>query len=60
MVNDRKETAVYVAYEDWKAYDFASPEKKLLQAILINAMQDLERKDFAGKLAKQFTHGFPV
>lgn len=46
MAKEEKNTAIFVAYEEEGEPDSAVPEKNLLRAVLLNAMNDL-RKDGA-------------
>lgn len=54
MLKDKKNTAIYIAYEDDKPIDFANAEKNLLRAILLSAMSDIKRTGEAGRKAKEF------
>ena len=55
MARDEKDTAIYVAYEDWDLIDTAAAEKDLLRAVLLGAMQDLRKNgDFAKKAREYF------
>jgi len=53
-VKDKKNTAIYVAYEDFDPFDPACPEKNLLFAILSSALVDLEKSGEARKRAVEF------
>jgi hypothetical protein len=50
---DEKRTEVLVAYED-EVSDPVRPEKNLLLAILISALNDLSRKGRLGRQAQEF------
>ncbi len=54
MFKDKKNTAIYIAYEDNKPVDLAFPEKNLLRAILLLAMSDVKKYGDVGRQAKEF------
>jgi hypothetical protein len=54
MKENRKSTAIYIAYEDEQPIDLANAEKGLLKAILAHAMTDLKRPGKVGRLARAF------
>lgn len=54
MFKDRKNTAIYIAYDDEKPLDLAFPEKNLLRAILLLAMSDVRKTGEVGRQAKEF------
>jgi hypothetical protein len=53
-VKDEKNTTIYLAYEDYDAFDPARPEKNLLRAVLISAMSDLRKRDSSSVKAREF------
>jgi len=54
MAADKKNTAIYVAYEDRKPKDSALPEKNLLRAVLLTAMNDLKRNGETAQKAMEY------
>lgn len=54
MKKDRKNTAIYVAYEDEEGFDPAMPERNLLRAILLAAMSDAQEGGKSARQAVQF------
>lgn len=54
MGRDRKNTAIFVAYEESPEPDSAVPEKNLLRAILLNAMNDLHKDGVFAKKAMEY------
>jgi hypothetical protein len=55
MGNDnRKNTALYTAYEDCDPNDAPTPEKGLLRAILLNAIADMNREDEHARRARAY------
>ena len=54
MSENKKETVVEVAFEDWEGFDPASPEKGLLKAILLTAINDLKKTGSERKEAEEF------
>lgn len=53
-MKEEKNTTVYIAYDDFEAFDPARPEKNLLRAVLISAMSDLRKGDSSATKAKEF------
>lgn len=43
MGRERKDSAIFVAYDDWDHPELAGPERSLLRAVLLNAVADLRR-----------------
>jgi len=54
MTKDGKDTAIYIAYEDFQPLDTALPEKNLLRAILTTAMSDLKKSGEPKRKAVEF------
>ncbi len=54
MAQKDRETEIYVAYEDYVPFNPADPEKNLLSAILIGALEDLKRPGDPGRGARHF------
>jgi hypothetical protein len=51
---ETKDTAIYTAFDDHKAFDPAEPEKNLLRAILTTAMADLKKQGEPRRKALEF------
>ena len=45
MARDKRNTAIYTAFDEVDANDVPTPEKGLLRAILLNAIADMNRDD---------------
>ncbi|MCO6431994.1 MAG: hypothetical protein J5J00_14135 [Deltaproteobacteria bacterium] len=54
MARERKNTAIYVAFDDSEPLDLAQPEKNLLKAILLTAMADLKKQGAVGRKAMEY------
>lgn len=54
MNKDRKDTAIYSAYDDYEARDPAAPEKNLLLAILMTAVRDLDKSGSTAQQARDY------
>ncbi len=54
MKENRKNTAIFIAYEDEQPIDIANAEKGLLKAMLAHAIADLKRPGKIGRLARAF------
>ncbi|NLF25585.1 MAG: hypothetical protein GX589_08030 [Deltaproteobacteria bacterium] len=54
MTRDLKDTAIYVAYEDFEPTDLAVAEKDLLRAVLLTAMRDIQRNGEHSKKAREY------
>ncbi len=54
MAKDRKDTAIYVAYEDHEPLDESASERNLMSAILMNAMIELNHNGEAGRRAREY------
>jgi hypothetical protein len=51
---DKRNTAIYTAFDDSDAGDLPIPEKSLLRAILLNAISDMNRNDENSRRAKEY------
>jgi len=54
MARDRRNTAIYTAYDDSDGSDLPIPEKGLLRAILLNAVADANRNDEHSRRAREY------
>ena len=54
MQREERNTAIYVAYDDVRPHDGSVPEKNLLVAILLNALNDLKKPGDTGRKAVEF------
>lgn len=54
MSGDLKEFAIFTANEDYEPYDPAWPEKSLLRAILVTAMNDVKKSGDVKRQATEF------
>jgi hypothetical protein len=54
MKKDIASTAIYIAFEDYEAFDGSHPEKNLLRAVLLSAMNDLNKGGDAGRKAREY------
>jgi hypothetical protein len=54
MAQDKKNTAIYVAYDEHEAVDPAMPERNLLRAILTTAMSDLKKPGEPSRKAVEY------
>jgi hypothetical protein len=54
MTQDRRNTAIYTAYDDSDGAELPVPEKGLLRAILLNAIADVNRKDEHSRRAREY------
>ena len=54
MKKDDKHTAIYVAHEDNEPFDPARPEKSLLCAVLVAALNDLKRQGEPRRRAEEY------
>ncbi|MDC0358113.1 hypothetical protein OAO01_04795 [Oligoflexia bacterium] len=53
-MKDKRNTAIYIAYDDYRPLDEAEPERNLLLAILSSALVDLEQEGEARRRAVEF------
>ena len=44
MASDKKNTAIFTAFDDFEQPELATPEKNLLRAVLLNAIADMNRE----------------
>jgi hypothetical protein len=54
MTRDRRNTAIYTAYDDSDSAELPVPERGLLRAILLNAIADVNRKDEHSRRAREY------
>ncbi len=54
MAKDKRNTAIFTAFEDWDAENIPIPEKSLLRAVLQNAISDMNREGEFSKKARDF------
>jgi hypothetical protein len=54
MTRDKRNTAIYTAFDDVDANDIPAPEKGLLRAILLNAIADMNRDDEHSRRARSY------
>ena len=54
MGKEEKNTAIYVAYDDYESFDPALPERNLLRAILLTAMADLRKEGEVKRKATEY------
>lgn len=53
-MTDDKQTIIFVADDDFELFDPSYPEKDLLRAVLLNAIDDLDHNGLEGKRALDF------
>ncbi len=54
MARDKRNTAIFTAYDDWDAENIPIPEKSLLRAVLQNAISDMNREGEFSRRARDF------
>jgi hypothetical protein len=54
MKENKRNTAIYTAFDDSDANDLPVPEKSLLRAILLNAINDMNREDEHARKARAY------
>lgn len=54
MGRERKDSAIFVAFDDWDHPELATPERSLLRAVLLNAVADLRRPGEHARKATDF------
>ncbi len=54
MSKERKDTAIFTAFEDYVGHDPARPERDLLRAMLMNALQDSRKTGDVGRKAREY------
>jgi len=52
--DNKRNTAIYTAFDDVDAADIPIPEKGLLRAILLNAIADMNREDEFSRRAREY------
>lgn len=58
MASDKKNTAIFTAFDDFEQPELATPEKNLLRAVLLNAIADMNREgEFSRKARDYFISG---
>ena len=53
-MQQEKDIALFTAYDDWEGHDPSRPEKNLLLAVLLSAINDLSKDGDAQRKATQF------
>lgn len=54
MTQDKKNTAIFTAFDEWEADNIPIPEKSLLRAVLQNAISDMKREGELSRRARDF------
>lgn len=54
MTSEKRNTAIFTAYDDQEAPELATPEKNLLRAILLNAVSDMNRDGEFSRKARDY------
>jgi len=54
MSKEKANTEIYVAYDDYVPFDPATPERNLLRAILMSAMNDVKKTGEVRRQAREF------
>ena len=54
MTSEKRNTAIFVAYDDSEAPELATPERNLLRAVLLNAISDMNREGEFSRKARDF------
>ncbi len=54
MAREKRNTAIYTAFDDHEANNLPVPEKSLLRAILLNAIADMNRHDETTRKAREY------
>ena len=52
--DNKRNTAIYTAFEEYDGSDIPLPEKGLLRAILLNAIADMNREDEHARKARSY------
>jgi hypothetical protein len=52
--DNKRNTAIYTAFEDYDGSEIPVPEKGLLRAILLNAIADMNREDEYARKARSY------
>ena len=53
-MENKKHTVIYTAYDDHEDYDYSIPEKELLYAVLMSALNDLKNPGKEARKAMEF------
>jgi len=53
-LENRKNTEIYVAYDDHDQFDPSKPEKDLLRAVLASAMSDIKKSGEPARKAREY------
>ena len=51
---NKRNTAIYTAFDDYDSTELPIPEKSLLRAILLNAIADMNRQDEHSRKARDY------
>jgi hypothetical protein len=54
MARDKRNTAIYTAFDDCDPNELPAPERGLLRAILVNAIADINRNDEHSRRAREY------
>lgn len=54
MTNEKRNTAIFTAYDDLEQPELATPERNLLRAVLLNAIADMNREGECSRKAKDY------
>jgi hypothetical protein len=54
MARDKRNTAIYTAFDDYDPNEVPGPERSLLRAILVNAIADANRNDEHSRRARDY------
>jgi hypothetical protein len=54
MAREKRNTAIYTAFDDHEVNNLPIPEKGLLRAILLNAIADMNRHDETTRKAREY------
>ncbi|MEY4701120.1 MAG: hypothetical protein RL326_1307 [Pseudomonadota bacterium] len=54
MAREKRNTAIYTAFDDHETNNLPIPEKSLLRAILLNAIADINRHDETSRKAREY------
>lgn len=54
MASEKRNTAIFTAYDDQEAPELATPERNLLRAVLLNAVSDMNREGEFSRKARDY------
>ncbi|MBX7137540.1 MAG: hypothetical protein K1X83_06100 [Oligoflexia bacterium] len=54
MTQNKKNTEIYVAYDDHEPFDPSRPERNLLRAVLSSAMSDMQKGGTSAEKAQEY------